>query len=101
MRYSFYLWHQPLITLALNHARGLGVHPAAALLLIALVMFMPIYALSWILYLLVENLGKARVRGDERTYRRNHIVVGDCESPRSSAADRSCCQHSHSNSGLR
>jgi peptidoglycan/LPS O-acetylase OafA/YrhL len=70
--YSLYLWHQPLITIALNQAHRLGVHSPAALLLIALVMFMPIYALSWILYLLVEqrvnDLGKALVRSDKRTH---------------------------------
>jgi len=53
--YSFYLWHQPILKSAIFHARELRFHSTPMLLLVGLAAFVPIYALSWILYQTVER----------------------------------------------
>jgi peptidoglycan/LPS O-acetylase OafA/YrhL len=57
--YSFYLWHQPLLKSAIFHARALRFHSTPLLLLAGLAAFLPIYALSWILYQTVEKRSNA------------------------------------------
>jgi len=61
--YSFYLWHQPILKSAIFHARELRFHSTPMLLLVGLAAFVPIYALSWVLYQTVERRSNSFGKG--------------------------------------